>query len=89
MHSDAFSVLLSIKSQKVHNPLITNPLNSLNSKTLGKKVVFCWIPSHTVIQGNHKAESIAKYALNMVLDNSFKIPYTNLKPQIRQIPTNK
>ena len=49
-----------------------------------KKVIFCWIPSHIGIQGNDKADSLVKATLNMVPDKKSKIPYTDLKPKIRQ-----
>ena len=54
-----------------------------------KKVIFCWIPSHIGIQVNDKVGSWAKAALNMVSDKKSKIPYTDFKPKIRQIMTNK
>ena len=40
------------------------------------------------MQGNDKADSLAKAALNMVPDKS-KIPDTDLKPKIRQIITKE
>ena len=53
-----------------------------------KKVIFCWILSHIGMQGNDKADSLAKAALNMVPDKS-KIPDIDLKPKIRQVITKK
>ena len=37
-----------------------------------KKVIFYWIPIHRGIQGNDKADSLAKAALNMVPDKKLK-----------------
>ena len=55
-----------------------------------KKVIFCWIPSHIGIQGNDKANSLDKAALNMVPDKKkIKILYIDLKLKIRQIITKK
>ena len=56
---------------------------------LEKKVIFCWIPSHIRIQGNDKADSSAKAAINMTPDKNTKTPYSDLKPKIKQIVTKK
>ena len=68
IHSDAISALQSLKKTKPDNPFIVKLLNKLNSMNHSKKVIFCWIPSHIGIQGNDKADSFAKAALNMVSD---------------------
>ena len=52
-------------------------------------MIFCWIPSHIGIQGNDKADSLAKSALDMIPDKNYKIPYSDLKPKIKQIMTIK
>ena len=70
IHSDSFSVLSLIKNKKVDNPPIINLLNSITSITHNKKVIFCWIPSYIGIQGNHKANSIAKSAFDMISDKN-------------------
>ena len=89
IHSDSISVLQSLKNTKHDNPYIFKLLNKLSSMNHCKKVIFCWIPSQIEIQGNNKADSIAKAAFNMVFDKKSKIPYTDLKPKIRQIITKK
>ena len=50
-------------------------------------IILCWISSHIGIQENHKADSIAKPAQDMEPDKNYKIPYTDLKLKINQIPT--
>ena len=82
IHSDSLSVLQSLKYTKLENPLIVKIFNKLNSLIHSKKVIFCWIPSHIGIQGNDKADSLAKAAINMT-------PCIDLKPKIKQIVTKK
>ena len=90
IHSDSISVLQSLKYTKLENPLIIKIFNKLNSLIHSKKVIFCWIPSHIGIQGNDKADSLAKTATNMTPDKkNIKTPYTDLKPKIKQIVTKK
>ena len=50
---------------------------------------FAGIPSHIGIQGNDKADSLAKATINMTPDKNIKTPYTDLKPKIKQIVTKK
>ena len=80
IHSDSILVLQSLKCTKLENPLIVKIFNKFNSLIHGKKVIFCWIPSHIGIQGNDKA-------INMTPDKNIKTPYTDHKPKIKQIVT--
>ena len=89
IHLDSISVLQSLKNTKHDDLFIVKLLNKLDSMNHSKKVIFCWIPSHIGIQGNDKADSLAKAALYMVPDKKSKIPYTDLKQKIRQIFTKK
>ena len=81
VHSDSISVLQSLKYTKLENLLIVKIFNKLNSLIHSKKVIFCWIPSHIRIQGNDKADSLAKAAINLTPDKNIKTPYTDLKPK--------
>ena len=88
IHSDAISVLQSLKNTKFDNPFIVKLLNKLNSMNDSKKVIFYRIPRHIGILGNDKADSLT--ALNMIHDKKkSKIPYNDLKPKVRQIITKK
>ena len=89
IHSDSISVLQSLKYTKLGNPQIVKIFNKLNCFIHSKKMLFCWIPSHIGIQGNDKADSLAKAAINMTPDKNIKTPYTDLKPKIKQIVTKK
>ena len=89
IHLDSISVVQSLKYTKLENPLIVNIFNKLNLLIHSKKVRFCWIPSHIGIQGNDKADSLVKAAINKTPDKNIKTPYTDLKPKIKQIVTKK
>ena len=52
-------------------------------------MIFCWIPGHMGIQGNDKADSLAKAAINIPPDKTSKLPYTDLKHKIKQIITKR
>ena len=45
--------------------------------------------SNLGIQGNEKADSLAKAAINRTPDKNIKTPYNDLKPKIQQIVTKK
>ena len=61
----------------------------INSLIHSEKLIFWWFPSHIGIQGNDKADSFAKAAINLIPDKNIKTPYTDLKPKIKQIVTKK
>ena len=46
-----------------------------------KDIVFCWVPSHIGIQGNERADVLAKAALDKTKQFYF-IPYTDFKYNI-------
>ena len=48
----------------------------------GKRVQFCWVPSHIGIHGNNKADMAAKSALQFEV-TTFKFPYTDLKSFVK------
>ena len=50
------------------------------SKTKGIEV--CWLPCHI---GNDQADSAVKTAWKIPIDKSFKIPYTDLKIEIKKL----
>ena len=48
-----------------------------------KDIFFCWVPSHTGIKGNEKADSAAKSALDLPRAK-VGVPYTDVKYLISQ-----
>ena len=55
---------------------------------VSKDIIFCWLPSHNNIRGNELADLEAKSALSLMI-TYFKIPYSDLKSNIRQYINNK
>ena len=51
-------------------------------------IILCWLPSHTGIKGNEKADIAAKSAL-LLPPSNFKLPYTDFKPVINKYLFNK
>ena len=43
------------------------------------KIKIFWIPAHTEIQGNERADQLAKSAANETTTSSLKVPYTDIK----------
>ena len=64
-------------------------LNRLEILSKTKELELCWIPSHIGIKGNDQADSAAKTAWKIPIDKSFKIPYTDLKIEIKNFTQNK
>ena len=75
--SESLSFLQSINNCKLDNPLqdILLRFHIMSSK----HIILCWLPSHTGIKGNEKANIAAKSAL-LLPPSNFKLPYTDFKP---------
>ena len=82
IYTDSLSCLQAITSGTSRHPLILKIIKLVD--TLSKcqyDVTFCWLPSHTGIAGNEKADAAAKDALKGDISN-IKIPYSDFKPSI-------
>ena len=85
--SDSLSVLQSINNCKLDNPLVQDIL--LRFHNMGSKhIILCWLPSHTGIKGNEKADIAAKSTL-LLPPSNFKLLYTDFKPIINKYLFNK
>ena len=58
-----------------------------NYKSL--KLVFSWIPSDIGIEGNGRADSLAKEALNLGIDQNTTptLPYSDFRPKVKNTLT--
>ena len=69
---------------KLEPPLIGMVIRKCVFLNIAKKyIVFCWVPSHTGIKGNEKADSAAKSTLDLPRAK-VGVPYTDLKYLISQ-----
>ena len=62
--TDSLSSLQVLKSQKLNNPIVSNILHMCHHLSGHKDILFCWVPSHIGIQGNERADVLAKAALD-------------------------
>ena len=69
---------------KLEHPLIGMVIRKCVFLNIAKKdIVFCWVPSHTGIKGNEKADLAAKPALDLPRAK-VGVPYTDFKYLIGQ-----
>ena len=69
---------------KLEHPLIGMVIRKCVFLNIAKKdIVFCWVPSHTGIKGNEKADSAAKCALDLP-HAKVGVPYNDFKHCINQ-----
>ena len=81
--SDSLTVLLSLSYKKLENSIIIKLLSKLKPMSNCKEIIICFIPSHIGVIGNERAGTAIKSALDLT-PNKYKIPYTDLKPQINK-----
>ena len=79
--TDSLSSLQALKSQKLNNPIVSNILHMCHYLSGHKDIIFCWVPSHIGIQGNERADVLAKAALDKT-KQFYYIPYTDSKYNI-------
>ena len=70
--SVSLSVLQSINNCKLDNPLVQDILLRFHNLS-SKHIILCWLPSHTGIKDNEKADIAAKSAL-LLPPSNFKLP---------------
>jgi ribonuclease HI len=81
--TDSLSCLESIQNEDLNNPLIQNILKQYTQCIRKRKrVVLCWVPGHVGIDGNTKADRLAKEALNEQI-TPMQVPYTDFLPLVK------
>ena len=60
IYSDSKSVLQALQSKDSSTPLITRPLDKMNTLSKNNSIILTWIPSHIGIQRNERADRVAK-----------------------------
>lgn len=81
--SDSKSCIQAIETTSQNHPIISNILAKfLHLTDIRYDIKLCWIPSHTGISGNEKADKATRKPPNTILQNT-KIPATDFKPKIQ------
>ena len=82
--TDSLSCLQALHYMKMEHPLIGMVIRKCVFLNIAKKdIVFCWVPSHTGIKGNEKADLAAESTLDLSRAK-VGVPYTDLKYLIGQ-----
>ena len=88
--SDSLSSIQSIAAYNPENALVQDILLKLTSlREGGKKVVFCWIPSHVGVRGNEQADEAAKRATQADRRRRFPVPAGDLRQCISSLIRDK
>ena len=83
--SDSLSSLQAILNMKINNLQILKILETYKEMRQNNKLIkFCWVPSHVGIEGNEAADTAATTGLNQPIDETIRIPYSDLKSRVRQ-----
>ena len=82
--TDSLSCFQALLYTKLEHPLIGMAIRKCVFLNIAKKdIVFCWVPSHTGLKGNEKADSTAKSALDLP-HAQVGVLYTDFKHLISQ-----
>ena len=83
VYSDSMSCLQAIEGEDTENPFICHIMNLLwLSNDKGTHIHFCWIPSHRGIDGNERADQLAKETIDHDIDPLVGVHYADLKPLV-------
>jgi ribonuclease HI len=87
--SDSQAALKSLKNPKVNSKTVWNCLQKLQSIGNRNEVTLMWVPGHCGIEGNERADELAKQKVNMV-ETELSLPISNgiIKQQLGKITLN-
>ncbi|CAI6367276.1 unnamed protein product [Macrosiphum euphorbiae] len=85
--TDSLSTLISIQNPIKNNEIANNITNLLNSTN--KLITLTWIPSHTGIEGNERADMMAKQATSdQTIEVLYSLSKDDLKREAKHFITN-
>ncbi|MEL6605957.1 MAG: reverse transcriptase domain-containing protein [Cyanobacteria bacterium J06614_10] len=89
--SDSQSALMALASYKTRSPLVESVRRKYYQAIDNDiNLELCWVPSHTDIAGNEKADTAAKEAASLLEPHSWRaIPHTDMKRPIRKAVREK
>ena len=87
--SDSLSCLQSIQHFNIHDTRVLSLVEKLNRMCDQKEIILAWVPSHVGIEGNEKADELAKQSLSLRQVRRHKIPHTDFKPAISKALKNE
>nr|CAH7732038.1 unnamed protein product [Callosobruchus chinensis] len=82
--TDSLNSLLLIKKLYCKNPLVNLIKEQMAFLSTRKVIALLWVPSHSGIEGNEKADSLAKQAANSSNPSLLKVPASDIKVSIRE-----
>ena len=86
--TDSRSVVQSIQTENSCSSLLTHILNIHQELSNGDtQIIFLWVPGHSDIYGNERADRFAKEALFIPNITHLDVEYASLKTSIRQVMT--
>jgi ribonuclease HI len=78
--TDSLSALQGLRDRQSRNIYVNEIFKLLNSLKSQVIIHFMWIPGHVGINGNEKADQLAKSALDEVVDESIPLTFSDLRP---------
>ena len=82
IYSDSLSCIQSLLNKNVQHPTILEIIEILTYlNKVNTEIIFCWIPGHVGIQGNEKADKIAKQVIDIPTYH-VQTPFSDCRPKI-------
>ena len=82
--TDSLSCIQEISNLYSPNPIVQNIQNMLLNIYNMRTVTFCWTPAHIDIEGNERADKLAKDATSVPQRSFEAVPYKDTYPDIKR-----